>query len=309
MRLLVIGGTGFVTGAIARLARDAGHHVVCATRTPPADGSPHVRCDATELTAAADALRAVQPDAVIHGVAYSRHDAEALAATFDDDTPLVVLSSIDRYEAFARAVRGEPTGPHPLREHAPRGHDFSRQASATGREGYDKNALVDVLVERAAVLHLPMVYGPADPQVAHRHGAMIHAALAAEPLVLGMAEAERMWTFGYVDDIAAACLHAVGHTGSYNVTEAGVRTFAEWAALYGARVERVPDPWVDTDGPQPHIVADGSAFTRATGFTEAVGAVEGARRTLAWHREHGIAAPDDHAQRQAALSRWRAVGP
>lgn len=303
MRVLLIGGSGFVTGGIARLAREAGHELICGSRTGSDDGRTHVHCDARQLSRSRERLRAVRPDAVIHGVCYSRSDAEELLACFDD-VPLVVLSSMDRYDGFARAVAGEATGPHPTREDAALASDFAHQEERKGHP-YDHNAMTDALDGRAAVLHLPMVYGPEDPQVAFRHGPLLHASLSGEPAILGMGEAARIWTFGYVDDVAAACLHAVGHVGSWNVAEAELRTLREWAGLYGAEVAAVPDPWLDMDGPQPHLIADASAFARDTSFEEPVGSVEGARRTLAWHRVHGIDAPGDLAERRAALERWR----
>lgn len=48
MRLLVLGGTGFLSGQVARLAVQMGHQVTCAARGvtgPPPEGSAHVRWD------------------------------------------------------------------------------------------------------------------------------------------------------------------------------------------------------------------------------------------------------------------------
>lgn len=334
MRVLVIGGTGFIGREVARQAAASGLDVVLFNRGVTAPEAPHESLvgDVEELLEHRAALRRLAPDAIVHTVAHHERHAEDVVATFEGlDTRLLVLGSQDCYEAFYQVRQGRDASDFPLDESMPTCElrRYWQSSAAKHSQDYDKNLLTDALLtahraERAqpTVFRLPMVYGPHDGQFAHRHGAMIrHCVDRRERVVLGALEAATFWPFGYVENVAAAVLHALDHPGTvggvYNIGERRFRTKRRWYELYGrcAGLEFeylvAPDEWLDAErpvgGPAPHVIGDSSAFERDTGFREPVGLDDCVRRTYEWALEHPAAlgaAPDYAAREQRAVA-WQ----
>src|SRR5437868_7139554 len=103
MRVLVIGGTGFVGGAVAHRLLAQGHEVTAYHRGPPRDdGLLHI----CSPDAAIPVLKypAGRWDAVVHGVAVGDADARAAVAAYAD-ARLIALSSGDVYKVYG-ALRG-----------------------------------------------------------------------------------------------------------------------------------------------------------------------------------------------------------
>lgn len=340
-RILIIGGTRFIGRALADATAARGDEVVLFNRGHTAgDAVPYrqIHGDVRALDRHRDALRALRPDAVVHCIAYSEQDGERAVAAFAGlRAPLVVLGSQDCYHGFHAFRDGRERTDFPLDEHAPLASrhywDGIGHPIHAGDEAYDKNLLTEVLLGAGrrgdvvpTVLRLPMVWGPRDPQFAHRHGDVIwHLLDGRTEMVIGQGEQARIFTYGYVENIAAAVLHAVDHPAArnavFNVGETRVRTRRRWADRYAAaagtsfRYRVVPDllldPAGDPDAAGFHLITDNSAFVRATGFTDPVNLDEGIARTLAWagaHRDR-VGGRPDYAARNAAADRWAALRP
>jgi nucleoside-diphosphate-sugar epimerase len=249
MRVLVIGGTGFIGPHITHELISRDHHVTVfhrgSTAVPP--GAHEIVGDRRRLTESADSLRALAPDVVVDVVLSSERQARELMNVFRGHARRVVaLSSMDVYRACGVTHRLEdgPLESLPLRE------DTSalrtklqtyppvqalQQIFGWLDEQYDK-----IPVEREILAHgelpgtvvrLPMVYGPRDPL--HRFHPIVKRIVDGRRAIPFSAElAQWRATKGYVEDVGAAVVAAaVADRASgriYNVGEANTLTELEW---------------------------------------------------------------------------------
>lgn len=335
MRVLILGGTGFIGAEIARRAQSAGHEVTCFNRgqTAPADPTPGVRGDLSDLLSWKERLQALGPEVVVHTLAHTEEDARQLVEVFaGTPTRLLVLGSQDCYEAFQQMNRGSAAFDLPLDEHSPLTalryyfREFSPQ-----RQLYDKNLMTDVLMAahhagrvQPIVFRLPMIWGPRDRQFAHRHGKILRRILDGQTrLVMGQQEQGTIWPFGYVENVAAAVVHAFERSDLagkiYNLGEPTARTNRRWAELYAEQAGMefdfriVPDELLDqatspSNSPPRHLMTESRRYAEDTGFIEPVPLREAILRTLAWARTHPeVTGPrPDYAQELATVQAWAA---
>jgi nucleoside-diphosphate-sugar epimerase len=308
MRVLVLGGTGFIgSRVVARLA--AGGHTVAVfhrgqTRPDLPPGVEHITGDRDRLFEHAAELRLFTPEVVVHNIAYvAEHVRQLVDVSRGVAGRAVVVSSGDVYRSYG-VFHGTEAGvpePVPAAEDAPlRQALYPYRALAKGPEdwiySYDK-----IPVEQAAradpslpatILRLPMVYGPGDTQ--HRCAGYLRRMAGGRPAI-PLDETLAAWrcTRGFVEDVAAAIAlaatdpRAAGRT--YNVGEREALTEAEWVRAVGAtagwsgRVVPVPR------GPLPvpanfrqHLVADTTRVRDELGFREAVPRQEALAETVRW---------------------------
>src|SRR5438445_13339057 len=105
MRILLIGGTGFVGPHVVRLLREAGHHVTRVhrgrTEGEAAPCVPHLHGDRDRLADFKDEFARTAPDVVLDMVPYTEAQARAVMDTFRGVARRVVaLSSGDVYRAY-----------------------------------------------------------------------------------------------------------------------------------------------------------------------------------------------------------------
>ena len=299
-------------------------------RSERTSDTPTIRGDLAELEQHRAALLASEPDVVVHCIANSAKHAQAYRAVFSGlEARSVVLSSMDCYEAFFGARQGLEVSDFPIDETMPTcsQRKYWSGTQHSNADEYDKNELTDELLSahsqgdlQVTVLRLPMVYGPHDRQFAHRHGPILHHCLDRRPhMVLGASEAAAIWTFGYVENIAAGVLHAglssAANGGVYNLGERKQRSKRRWLELYGEvtgqEIEAaiVPDELLGRAGgaAPPHLIFDSSKFARETGFQPPFALDEALHRTYRYAADHreALGDPPDYASRDAALTRWR----
>lgn len=328
MRVMILGGSGFIGQAIAQRAHQAGHELLLYNRrqrpsTHPFRTWPGDLADSAEL---GRALTEFRPEAVVHTMALGPDDGESIHALLKGrDTQLLVLSSMDLYAAFQDLVQSREGSDFPLREDAPLTEiPFYRRGVVPGprSERYDKKQLARILLAateagelQASLYHLPMVWGPEDPQTMGRHGEILRRLRSPEaPFVMGVEAQNQIWTYGYVENVAAGIVHALGRRELagrlYNLGEQQQRSRRRWAELYAEvaglplHVRLLPDAWLDAvpseddeaseatraqaaEGPKPsptplHFIADSSAFARDTGFVEPVPLREALAANWAW---------------------------
>jgi nucleoside-diphosphate-sugar epimerase len=307
MKVLIIGGTGFISGQIAEKAAAAGHDVVLFNRGLR---NPHttydvISGDAKNLTAFKDELLAAKPDVVVHCVAYNEKHANDLVSVFEGTkTHLIALSSADCYEAFQKLNRGEEAD-QPVRETSETSKT-RHYLKGMGLPDYDKNLMTDALLDAqkqgkadVTVFRVPMVYGPGDYQYAYRHGDIIkHLIDDKTDLVLSSTGQGQTYTFGYVENVAAAVVHSFGlpqvKGQVYNLGEEDVRTQRRWAELYAENAGKTfsfhilpPEMMGGDNAESPRgFVMDTSKFRNDTGFKDPIDLKEAIRRTHDWAVQH-----------------------
>jgi nucleoside-diphosphate-sugar epimerase len=333
MRVLAIGGTGFIGRHIVRLLVDAGQQIAVFHR-----GETKVEFPAAVTTISGDRLAFAEslpeferfsPEVVLDVVPYTEQQALDLVQTFANRAKrLVVLSSIDVYRNYdgLRGVSNAPPDPVPLTEESPvraklypyRGTEMEFRY----REEYDKILVERAVMQRteltATVLRLPAVYGPGD-----RHHRLREYLLRMEDgrpkILLGEREAGWSWSRAYVVDVAAAIALAVMDERAanriYNVGEKDRFDERGWveeiarAGGWSGEVVTLPDDELPPHLQEPYdwsheLFADTSRIREELGFSESVSREDALAKTIDWERPllADVERPDYDAE-DAAIAR------
>lgn len=315
MKVLAIGGTGFIGSCVVRLLIDGGHDVAILHRGTTTASLPgkvnHIRGNRNQF---ADVLRDVlrfRPDVVLDVIPYTEAQANELVETFSGlARRIVVISSADvyrNYDGFRRKTT-TPPDPAPLSEDAPlretrypyRGYGLPFDWA----DDYDKIPVEQIVLSEPSlpgtVLRLPAVYGPGDKQ--HRLGPYSNRMNAHRPAVfLGKEQANWRWTRGYVENVAAAIALAVTDDRAaeriYNVGDESALTEREWARAIGEAVKwsgdviEVPTDQLPEHLRQPFdfrydLATDTTRIRTELSYRELVGREEALKRTVQWERSH-----------------------
>src|SRR5260370_26193084 len=100
MRVLILGGTGFIGTHITQRLLASGHEVTVFHRGASLDGAAVLRGDRNRLTDSIDSFRRLRPDVVIGAIAFNQPQAQSLVNVFRVIAKrAVVLSSRGLYRA------------------------------------------------------------------------------------------------------------------------------------------------------------------------------------------------------------------
>jgi len=317
MRVLMIGGNGFIGPAVVERLLNLGHDVTlfhrgAKTAFPELN---HITGDRRQLADYADVFRKVAPDVVLDLILSNGRQAQELMRTFKGVAQRVVaLSSMDVYRACGvlQGLEPGPIEPVPLKEDAPlRTKSQTYPPQATQRlkniftwfdEEYDKipveQAVMNELELPGTILRLPFVYGPRDPL--HRLFPTIKRVDDGRRVIL-LDEETAQWRGprGYVENVATAITSAiVDHRAAnriYNVAEQRPFTELEWtqrvaeAAGWSGVIkvvpaERSPAHLKLPGNTKQHWVADTSRIRSELGYSETVSLEQALRATIAWER-------------------------
>jgi nucleoside-diphosphate-sugar epimerase len=336
MRILLIGGNGFIGPHVAAALESDGHEVVLFHRTPSGNAArQEIIGDRQRLCDYRDRLRALRADMVIDVILSSGRQARELIAVFRGAARRVVaISSCDVYRACGVLHGSEPgpLEPVPLTEQSPLRTKLQtyppdrikmlQQVFGWLDDEYDKIPVErEILADAelpATVLRLPMVYGPGD---------RLRRLL---PIVKRIADGRRAILFeekfarwraprGYVENVAAAIAAAAANDAAagriYNVGEPENLSELEWAQRAAAvagwtgefvllPADRMPAHLLMPGNTEQHWSTDTTRIREELGYREPISQEEAIRRTIEWER----AAPTgssphafDYAAEDAAL--------
>src|ERR1700733_7920992 len=255
MRILLIGGNGFIGRYVMAALQEQGHSIAVFQRgtKAAAAGVEQIQGDRSQLSASATALQLFAPEVVIDLVISSGAQAEELMTIFRGAARRVImLSSMDVYRAIGIS-QGTESGPLqevPLTEESelrrnlhpypPETLQHLRKIFSWMTDDYDKIPAERTVINDpelpGTVLRLPMVYGPGDPL--HRFYPTLKRIDDNRPAILLEQGYARLHPpRGYVEDVAAAiALVTVSDRSAgriYNVASDQQFTELEWAQKIG----------------------------------------------------------------------------
>jgi nucleoside-diphosphate-sugar epimerase len=314
MRVLLIGGSGFIGPHVARALERLGHDVVIFHRGK-VPARHEILGDRRKLADYASTLRALAPGVVVDLILSSGTQARELMTVFRGATPRVVaLSSCDVYRACG-VLHGSESGPLepvPLTESAalrtilqtypPDRVRMLQQVFGWLDDEYDKipveREILGVRDLPGTVLRLPMVYGPGDPL--HRFFPALKRMDDRRPAMLFEEKLAR-WRSprGYVENVAEAIALAATNDRAagriYNVGEAEGFSELEWtqqiaqASSWNGEIvvlpaERAPAHLRWPCNLDQHWTIDTTLIREELGYREPVAREEAIRRTIEWER-------------------------
>lgn len=314
MKILVVGGTGFIGPHVVLQLSRMGHSVSVFHR-----GSTPAPSPARSILGERRDLASLRPkaDVVIDLILSSGTQARSLMDTFRGVAGRVVAaSSIDVYRACGVLHGSEegPLEPVPLTEASPlrtklRTYPPEQVKMLQKLFGWLDDEYDKIPVERAilgdpelpgTVLRLPMIYGPGDRL--HRFQPVLKRIDDGRRQIL-FEEGWAQWRSprGYVENVAAAlALAAVSGRAAgrvYNVAETPAFSELDWARKIAAATgwdgnfvtlpkERAPAHLVPPGNSAQHWEADSTRIREELGYSEPVPLDEAIHRTIAWDRAH-----------------------
>jgi nucleoside-diphosphate-sugar epimerase len=337
MKILIVGGSGFIGPFIARQLQQQGHTVAVFSRRAAAisPGVLHIRGDRNQLDEHLAAIRQFAPEVVIDLILSSGRQARILMETLRGTTRRVVAASSGDVYRAAGILHGTEPGPLqavPLSETSelrtqlnvyPRQTlEMLKSTFAWLDNEYDKIPVEQEVAGAAdpdgIVLRLPMVYGPGDPL--HRMHAQIKRMDDERPVIM-LPDDLASWRAprGYVENVAAALVLAATAervpSKIYNVAELEAYSEVEWArkvagvAQWQGEIvvlprERTPKHLLGPGNFAQHWIMSSELIRRELGYKECIDSEEAIRRTMAWERAHPPAQFDrslfDYAAEDAA---------
>jgi len=299
--VVVLGGTRFIGRRIVADLVARGDEVLVVHRgeTEPADLAPcrHLHVARSEFASVADEVRRFGPDAVVDCLAMSRTDVDAVLPLLPD-ARIVLLSSVDVYEAFWLVLDDREGEPVPITEASRLREQRYPYRGKGGRPAdYDKLDVEPAYLARGAtVLRLAMIYGEHDHQ---RREEFILRRVRAGRTRIPVGPGTWLWTRAYVGDVSSAVLATLDNARTVgevlNIGEPAVRSMRGWAeeilAAAGHEAELVPVPedvlpedmWM-TKARGQHLLVSADRAMSLLGWRPDPAA--GLARSVAWHLAH-----------------------
>jgi nucleoside-diphosphate-sugar epimerase len=214
LRVLLVGGTGFLGGHVGRELVAGGHHVFALSRTkPPAiAGVEHLQADRRDPSSVAAILGARRFDATVDFTAFDAADLDAVFRTHEALGRYVMISSGQVYLVThcERMPYREADSEHPLiPEPVPGTPDHREWLYGVGKRRAERalRAFAAGRSWRPTVLRLPIVLGEADGTL--RLWAYLERLLDGGPLLLPDGGG-RSTRFLYAGDLARAVHRLIG---------------------------------------------------------------------------------------------------
>ena len=296
MKIFLAGASGVLGRQLVPMLVDRGHQVVGMTRSPAKStvirelGAEPVLADGLDATAIGAAMRAAEPEVVVHQMTAlatidMRHVDRSFAATnklrtVGTDLLLAAAREVGARRLVAQSFAGWPyarsggsvkTEDDPLDPNPPDGYRETLdaikylEATVTGSSGPD-----------GVVLRYGGFYGP-DTSVS-ANGEIVQAVRKRQLPVIGGGGG--VWSFVHIQDAAAATIAAIEHSepGLYNIVDDDPAPVSAWlpalAEAAGAKPPMRVPAWIG------RLLAGPAATTM---MTEGRGASNAkARKELDW---------------------------
>jgi len=322
MRILLIGGNGFIGSPLVRELHELGHQLAIFHRRPEAAAPAtadlvRIQGDRNRLADSREQIRQFLPDVIVDLVVSSGEQARQLMILSRELTQRVVaISSMDVYRAWGVMHEVEPGGLQPLpltedsqlrtvrRLYPPETIKMMQGIFTWVDENYDKIAVEESIMNDArlpgTVLRLPMVYGPGDPL--HRWFPLLKRIADGRSTIL-IADDFAAWRAprGYVDNVAhAIALAATSDQAAgriYNICEEPslselawqrkITTQANWPGKFIVLPRsKTPKHLVLPGNAAQHVVASSERIRAELRYEEPVESDEAIRRTIAWEQKN-----------------------
>jgi nucleoside-diphosphate-sugar epimerase len=340
MRILLIGGNGFIGSPLTNELRHSGHQAAILHRRGEAAPIPdviHIQADRNRLADYRTEIRQFSPDVIIDMVLSSGEQAQQLMNVARELTRRVVaISSMDVYRAWGilQQMEAGSLEPLPITEdsalrtvrtvYPAETVKMLRSAFTWFDDQYDKIAVEEGIMNDSAtpgtVLRLPMVYGPGDPL--HRFFPLLKRFADGRPSIL-LADDLAAWRAprGFVENVARAIAlaatsdKAVGRV--YNICQEPTLSELAWQTKIGRQLKwpgnfvvlprsRTPAHLLQPGNAAQHVVVSSERIRSELGYREPVSIEEAIQRTAAWEQQHppGTINPQqfDYAAEDAALA-------
>lgn len=321
MRVLVLGGTGFLGPSIVLRLLAHGHTVSVFHRGETSAELPvevhHVLGHRERLIDYRDEFKSLRPDVIVDVIAATGQQTQLLMNTFHGVAQRVlILSSGDAYfayDVFSRKAPG-PIQSTPIRETGPlrtklypyRGVSLPPIAWMDS-ENYEKIdverlALADPQLP-ATILRLPMIYGPGDYDGLKRRFFPYLKRMddGRKFILLNEAHAQWRWPLGYSGNIAEAVALAVSSDRAageiYNVADPDPLTTRDWieelayVTGWSGKIVTTPHSCPPPDissqfNLNQHLDMDSTKIREQLGFREVTCRQEALEHTVGWDRNH-----------------------
>jgi nucleoside-diphosphate-sugar epimerase len=343
MKILLIGGSGFIGLFTTQRLQQSGHSVTVFHRgkTPALEGTEEILGDHNFLQDHQPEFRRQKFDVVVDFVLSSGRQAQQLMDTFRGIAGRVVaLSSMDVYRAWGVFYNVEPGGLQelPLTEDSElRTNRITYPPEALKRAqsvyGWIDAEYDKIPVEQAVlgdhklggtILRLPMIYGPGDP--AHRfHPTLKRIDDGRRHIIFADDVAAMRTPRGYVEDVGSAVALAVTSSQSvgrvYNVCEAESFGELDWARKIAFATnwrgefvvlphDSAPKHLLWPGNTAQHVVGSSERIRKELGYSELLPRDEAIRRTIEWERANPPAASTaqfNYAAEDDALAQFKAT--
>jgi len=341
MKILLIGGSGFIGQFAAQQFQQGGHNVTVFHRgkTAAPQGTEEIFGDRQFLQDHQPEFRRQKFDVVVDFVLSSGRQAQQLMDTFRGIAGrAVALSSMDVYRAWGVFYKTEHCGLQELpltEDSALRTSTITYPPDVLKRAQsiygwmdaeYDKIPVEQAVLGDAklpgTILRLPMIYGPGDPL--HRfHPVLKRIDDGRKQIIFADDVAPLRTPRGYVENVAAAIALAATSPQAagrvYNICEAESFGELDWerkiAAAVGWQGEFVVLPHDSTPkhllwpaNTAQHVLASSDRIRKELGYREVVPREEAIRRTIEWERSNPPVAPlsqFDYAAEDEVLSQFK----
>lgn len=341
MKILLIGGSGFIGPSTITALQKGGHNLTVFHRgkSPAPAGVEEILGDRRFLQDHQPEFRRQKFDVVVDFVLSSGRQAQQLMDTFRGIAGRVVaLSSMDVYRAWGVFYKTEPGGLQelPLREDSElRTSRITYPPEALKRtqaiygwidEEYDKIPVEQAVLSDhklgGTILRLPMIYGPGDP--AHRFHPVLKRIDDGRKHIIFADDVAAMRTpRGYVEDVGSAVAlvatspHAAGRV--YNVCEAEsfgeldwarkIATATNWSGEFAVLPhDAAPKHLLWPGNTAQHVVASSARIRKELGYRELLPREEAIRRSIEWERTNPPANPItqfDYGAEDEALNQFK----
>jgi nucleoside-diphosphate-sugar epimerase len=321
MRILVIGGNGFIGSPLVSELLGSGHEVAVFHRRSDVgladSGVVQIQGNRNRLSDYEGQLGRFSPDVIVDLILSSGEQARQLVETARKIARRVIaISSMDVYRAWGvmREVEAGLLDPLPLTEasplrttrrlYSPETVNMLQNIFTWLDQHYDKIAVEEAIRCDPAVgwtiLRLPMLYGPGDPL--HRFFPLLKRVTDGRSSIL-LSEDLAGWRGprGYVENVAHAIAivatsdQAAGRI--YNICEEPSLSELAWQSKIAKQMNwhgkfvllprgQTPKHLLQTGNAAQHVVASSERIRTELGYQDMVEIEEAIRRTIAWEQRN-----------------------